>query len=269
MLRIRAILLGLLAMLAVSAVASATASAELQGPWWRHIENSQQAKYALNAEQQLKAKNEGNFKLRSKIAGEKALIECLKVTSKGWLWDGLHQGENEAEEVKFTECTAKTPIVTCTEGVTVGAVKNAYSELMWKYRGAPGELTEVGQQKIYDAFGVAENTEHKFIYNVITLAAPCPIHETFPVVASGTKQVFQDQHQVEHEITWGTAALVEPQNEDQTKGFLTWTIPNQTKLHHQGKEVIATLKLGEQPAELEGKLAVELNNGERFGAFNE
>jgi hypothetical protein len=267
--RIRILFISLFAVSAVSLVASAAASAFLTGPWWRHNNGSgEQVKYPLNEERQLKAKNEGNFTLVGKLLGTKVVIECSKATAKGWLWNGSLQGEDEGEEVKFESCILKNATTgECT--VTVKPLKNAYSELMWKYRGEKKELEEVGQQKIYDPFGVKANEAGKFEFTSITTVAPCPVIETFPVEAVGTKQAFFDQHGVEHEIKWGSAPLVEPQNRDSTKGSLTWTMPNQTKLHHQEKEVVAKLEFAANPAELAGKLVIELNNGEEFGAFNQ
>ncbi len=271
--RIKVLIVSLLALCAVGSVAAATASAELQGPWWRHPEakgSQKQVKWPENEEQAIKATNAGlgNFKLRGKLIGEKVLIECTTVTGKGWLWNGLHQGENEGEPVNFTGCTAASVLI----GKCVAEVEpvHAYSELMWKYRGESKELKEAGgQQKIYDAFGVAENKAGKFIFTLIKIPAPCAVTGEFPVEAAGTEQTFLDQHQGEHKIRWGTAPLVEPQNQDAKQGFLNWIIPNQTKLHHQEKEVIAKLEFGGAPAELEGKLAVELNSEEPFGAYNE
>jgi hypothetical protein len=270
--RIRVVFFSLLAVFAASSVVSASASAEVNGPWWKHLNGlSEQVKFPENEERQLKVKNEGNFKLRGTLLGEKVLIECTAVKGNGWLWNGLHQGEDESEEVKFENCISKTlSLGEC--NVVVAPLVHAYSELMWKYRGVKPELTEAPkttQQKIYDPFGVEANKEGKYVFTTVTTLKPCAIVETFPVTAAGSPAEFVDQHGVTHQIKWGTAPLVEPQNEDKQKGSLTWTIPNQRKLHHQEKEVIAKLEFAGLPAELEGKLAVELNNSEVFGAFNE
>jgi hypothetical protein len=270
MYRVKILFLSLLAVFAASSVASATASAELNGPWWKHFNCClEQVKFHENEEQALKVKNVANFKLVGTLLGEKVLIECTAVNGSGWLWNGLHQGEDEGTEVRFENCIAKTLVLKECK-VTVEPLKHVYSELMWKYRGEAKELKEAGgQQKIYDPFGIEANAEGKFIFTRITTVTPCAVIETFPVTAAGTPATFFDQHEVAHQIKWGTAPVVEPQNEDVTQGFLTWTLPNVTRLHHQEKEVIAKLEFGGKPAELEGKLAVELNNGEKFGAFNE
>lgn len=270
--RIRVLFLSLLAVFAVSSVVVATASGALTGPWWKHIENSNQVKYVENKEQPLKATNAGlgNFKLKSKtVLLGTVLIECQKATSKGFLWNGAFQGEDESV-VAFEECESKGSLTGVCKGVTVESSK-VYSELMWKYRGETKELKEAGgQQKIFDVFApTAEPKEGKAIFTTITLPAGCTGAGPYTVTANGSEATFVDQLLGKHLIVWGTAAQVEPQNEDVTKGFLTWNIPNVMKLHHQEKEVLAKLQFAGSPAELEGKLAVELNNGEKFGAFNE
>jgi hypothetical protein len=267
--RTKVLLVILLVVTVISSVASATASAELNGPWWKHFNGSLgQVKFIENKEQQLKARNVGNFKLRVTLLGEKAPIECTAVNGSGWLWNGLHQGEDEGTEVRFENCIIKAPTIKECK-VEVEPLKHIYSELMWKYQGNKEELTKVGQQKIYAPLGIEANEAGRFVLTIITIVAPCAIVERFPLTVAGTEQHFVDQHKIQHQIKWGTAPLVESQSEDLTKGFLTWTIPNVTRLHHQEKEVIAKLEFGGKPAELEGKLAVELNNGEKFGAFNE
>lgn len=270
--RIRLLFLSLLAVFAVSSVVSASASAEVNGPWWKHFNAlKEQVKFPENEEQQLKVKNAGSFKLKGKISSSAVTIECTTASGNGWLWNGLHQGEDEGVEVRFENCTGEgTLLGKCI--VEVEPLKHSYSELMWKYRGEKKELEEAPkttQQKIYDAFGVEANKEGNFVFTVITTTSPCTVINKFPVQAAGSPAEFVDQHGVKHQIKWGSAPVVEPQNEDVTKGSLTWTLPNQRKLHHQEKEVVAKLEFAQQPAELEGKLAVELNNGEMFGAFNE
>jgi hypothetical protein len=270
--RLKVLIVSLLAVFAVSSVVVATASAALTGPWWKHIENSNQVKYLENKEQPLKATNAGlgNFKLKSKTALLGAvLIECQKATTKGNLWNGALQGEDESIVV-FEECEAKGSLTGVCKGVTIENSK-VYSELMWKYRGEAKELKEVGgQQKIFDAFAPTEEPkEGKAKLTTITLPAGCTLAGEYILTAAGSEATFIDQFLGKHLIVWVTAAQVEPQNVDVTKGFLTWNTPNVTKLHHQEKEVVAKLQFAGQPAELEGKLAIELNNGEKFGAFNE
>jgi hypothetical protein len=269
--RPKVLIVSLLAVFAVSSVVVATASAALTGPWWKHIENSKQVKFVENKEQPLKATNAGlgNFKLKSKtVAFGSIVIECQEATSKGNLWNGALQGEDEAI-LAFEKCEAKGSLTGVCKGVTIENSK-VHSELMWKYRGETKELKEAGgQQKIYDAFAPTEAPkEGKAALTTITFPTGCTLAGSYIITAVGTEATFIDQFLEKHLVVWGTAAQVEPQNEDVTKGFLTWNSPNVTKLHHQEKEVVAKLQFAGQPAELEGKLAIELNNGEKFGAFN-
>jgi len=275
--RTKILLLGLLAMLTVSAVPSATASAaELQGPWWRHPESKgsqKQVKWPENEEHATKASNEGqgNFRLFSKgnpVLGN-ITIECKKVTSAGDIWDGLHQGE-ASTRILFEECSSSGTISGKCPKVTIGETIS-YSELVWKYRGESKELKEVGQQKIYDVFAPTDEPKGgKAVYTTLSVPEGCIGHGTlFEVAAVGSEATFVDQDQDAHPVVWGMAAVVEPQNEDVTKGFLHWTSPNVTKLHHQEKEVVAKLEFAGHPAELEGTVAVELNSGEKSGAFDE
>jgi len=279
-------LLSLMAMLAVCSVVSATASAALEGPWYRHPEaegSQKQVKWPKNEEQPFKAKTaevQGlqtkGFVLRGKIAGVAVTIKCAVAESTGKLWNGLDQGEDEAE-VKFTECITNTPVCPPQTAVTVAPAKT-YSELQWKYAGAQKELTEAGgqQQKIYDVFAPTEppkqnaKGEARAVFTEITLPETCKIKPlVFTVEAAGSVNIFQTQKQEILNIIWGTAAQVEPQNEDVKMGRVTWRFPNVTELHHHGEQTKAMLLFAGSKAELEGSYNIELNSGEKFGVYNE
>ncbi len=268
MFRFKVLLLSLLAVMAVGSVASTAASAALEGPWWRHPEGANQVKWPLNEEHEVKSKNEGAFQLKGILGTNTPVtIKCNLVTDKGNIWNGSHQGEDKTN-VLFEECSVVEPCPTAV--VTVSPVE-AYTELMWKYKGNDKEeLTKIGQQKIYDAFAPTEEAkEGKAIFTNITLKGPGLCTGTFAVRAAGTPAIFTDQEGISHKIVWGTAALVEPQNHDATVGHLTWLDPNQRKLHHQETPIEAKLTFGGNPAELQGTIRVELNTLEEFGAFNE
>jgi hypothetical protein len=272
--RMKALLLGLMAVMALSSVVSATASAELNGPWWKQEEGGAQFKLPQNKERQVKSINQTPFELRSNILGIKIIIKCNSVLDTGTIWNGLHQGEDETE-AKFTQCSFAEP-AKCNEANTKIEVLpvRAYTELMWKYAGQKGnekELHEIGQQKIFDVFAPTEApTAGKAIYTKIEIEnAGAACKGKFPVSATGTEQKFIDQNQVEHNIVWGTAAEVTPQNADLQVGTLKWTYPNVKTLHHQEKEVTAKLEFGAQPAELQGIIKVQENSMVPFGAWNE
>ncbi len=277
--RTKIMLLGLLAVMALSSVVSATASAAPVGPWFRTPEaggNQKQVKIGYNQEKEIKAKNVAGtaFTLKGKIAGVTGLIICNKVSAAGNIWNGLFQGEDNTE-VKFTECSTK--LCPPEDGEVIVEAVKAFSELQWKYAGNQKELTVEGkenQQKIYDVFApteepVQKGTVLRSVFTNITLPEKCIKSEKLPVEAVGSEANFIDQHQVGHRIVWGTAAQVEPQNEDVKAGLLTWKFPNVTELHHQGGQTKAKLQLAGAPAELEGSIEVERNNGELYGAYNE
>jgi hypothetical protein len=274
--RTKVMLLSLLAITVLGSVASTTASAVLQGPWWRHPEalgSQKQVKWPMNEEHPIISENEGAFVLKGELLLMKVTIECQKVENKGNIWNGAHQGEDQAE-VAFSECSLTSPIKCANVEVSKPKV---YTELMWKYRGETKELTEAGgQQKIFDVFAPTEvpkkneagEWRSKFV--TITIPAACkPFGGEYNVEAAGTKTTFVDQFQEPHEIVWGTAAQVEPQNEDVRTAFLKWSLPNVTKLHHQETEIIAKLMFGNKPAELQGRIKIKLVSEEPFGAYNE
>jgi hypothetical protein len=241
-------------------------------PVWMDLVAGENTIYPQNKEHQLKVKNEGSFKLKSKTAlFGNILIECAKATGSGNLWDGVNYGEDNAVFI-FAECEAKSSTAGTCKGVEVSSAK-AYSELTWKYAGKSEELEELAgtpQQKIYDAFApTAEPKEGKAVLLAIILPKSCTAAGEFSVTAGGTETTFVDQEGKSHSVVWGTAGLVEPQNENVVKNSINWAAPNVTILHQQDAQIKTTLDFAGSPAELEGKLAVELNNGEKFGSLYE
>ncbi len=267
MFHFKVLLVSLLVMLVVTFAASTVASATLNGPWWRHPEGGKQVKWKLNEEHEVKAINEGTFQLKARIGGTPFVFNCSLVTSKGSIWNGLQQGEGKIK-IFLEECAVSEP---CPTTIVVLAPIEMYSELMWKYKGDDKkELGEAGQQKIYEALAPAEEQkEGKAILTTFTLKGSGLCTGAFLLKAGGTIANFTDQEDVMHKIVWGTAALVEPQNRDAVTGHLSWLDPNQTKLHHQETPTEAKLTFGGERVELQGRMKVESNTLEEFGAFNE
>jgi hypothetical protein len=255
---------GLMAILIASSVVSATASAELNGPWWKQLKKGVQIKLERNKELEVKGENEGAGTLKATLLNLPTVIKCNKVVSKGFIWNGLHQGEAESS-ADLTECEMTEP---CKGSVTVSETKG-YGELMWKYQGNKEELSKVGQQKIY-IVGAPTSEPKEGKATITTFIGPkgTLCSGTFNVNAVGTPATFVDQHEVKHNIQWGTAALVEPQNEDVVTGRLNSIDPNIIKLHHQETPIEAKFEFAGNPAELQGKMKVEANSGEALGAFN-
>ncbi len=269
MYRIKVLFVSLLAVFAVSSVVAASASAALEGPWYKQVKGGKQIKLELNKEQPIKSENEGSFTLRGKLSSSAVVIKCETAKSTGNIWNGLLQGEDNAT-VEFGTCTIAKAIACVGAKVEVVPSK-VFSELQWKYAGNTNELKEVGQQKIYNVFAPTEEpiTGRPIFTKVNILKANCEtINGEFPVEAAGTPATFVDQNGTSHKIVWGTAAVTTPQNTDAVINRLTWASPNVTELHHQGTQTKAKLLFGGSAAELEGTLKVELNAGEEFGVSN-
>lgn len=268
--RMKVLLLSLLAVFAVGSVVSATASAQLQGPWWMKREGVKQVKIEQKKELQIKSSRIGAFpfKIVSAVGGGTE-ISCTNVENKGWLWNGAHQGQNK-ETLSFSGCIDRH--TGCPERVATLSQAKVVSELMWKYRGEKKELEEQGKQEIYDVFAprspIVEFEPGRFrsTFSRVTVPAgvPCGMEE-FDISAEGTKTTWEDQPilKSEHEkipVVWGTAARVEPENLDQKIVALNWIRPNVKWLHHKEVEVSAILQfvgVGAEEAEIEGKLGLQ------------
>jgi hypothetical protein len=259
--RVKITLLALVAVFVASFVMSATAGAVIQGPWWKKLENGQQVKIEQTKELQVKSINEGSFILKTRALEMNITIECRKVEDKGFIWNGPHTGRDESK-IKFTECLMVTPCAGTAVTVEESKVR---TELMWKYQGNTSELGEAGGvQKIYDVFAPEEAPvefepgKFRAKFTTITVPKPCVVNGAFPVYAEGSRLLnWKDQKGNSFEVIWGTAALVEPQNNDATTGRLKWELPNVTKLHVEEAPQEAKLQFGTNAAELKGTIKVE------------
>jgi hypothetical protein len=285
--KIRATLVGLVALLVVGSYAATAASAAVQGPWWMKLEGGKQVKIEPKPHLEIKSLNEGAFILKSTILAIPVILECRSVKNSGSIWNGPHTGRDEAE-VKWGECFVATSTSVCKGFPIVVSTTNVRTELMWKYAGTKKELEEAGGgQKIYDVFApktapeeFKEGEKTGFRAPFTTIKIPkeveglkCALANEAPgytVYARGKKYSgWEDQEGATHEVQWGTAALVEPQNEDMKAGTLKWVLPNVKKLHVEGVEEEAKLELGANAAELQGTIKVEATNGiTEFGAWN-
>ncbi len=279
--RMKIMLWGLLAVMAMGSIAAPAASAAPDGPWFRHPVGTEQVKWLTNEEKEIEGTNQGSFTLRGKVLGVPATIKCETATIKGLAWNGSHQGEDEGV-VAFSKCFTVQPCAKTEVKVTNAEV---YSELQWKYAGKQSELNEqpAKQQKIFDVFApivapeqiTLENGEKvaRATFVSITFPASCGLGETpFKVEAAGTVATFGDQHQVSHKIIWGTAAETNPQNQDATINTLHFQFPNATEFHHQGVQTKAKLLFAGNAAELEGYLHIKRSGvgaPEEFGTYNE
>jgi hypothetical protein len=279
--RMKIMLAGLLAMMIVGSVASATALAAPDGPWFRHPVGGVQVKWPINEHKEIEGENQGSFTLVGKVLSLPVTIKCSTVVTTGLIWNGAHQGQDEGE-VAFTNCT--TLQLCAGSEVTVSAAK-VLSELQFKYAGKQSELNEQppNQQKIFDVFAPKEAPKQvelakgekvaRAIFVTIAFPKVCGVGtEPFPVEAAGTVATFENQKQEKQSIIWGTAAETWPQNQDAPEGTLQWKIPNPTEFHHQGVQTKAQLLFAGSPAELEGIIHVKrtgIGAPEEFGVFKE
>jgi hypothetical protein len=270
--RMKILLSSLLVVLALGLVASAVASAELNGPWWRHPEQGKQVKFPQNQPKQVKGINAGGFEVKT----ENVAIFCGEALLEGSIWNGAHQGQDQAK-LQLLKCRVTRPVPCEFTPVKISQIK-VYTELMWKYQGIPTELIEPGgQQKIYDAFAptVQPNKEGRAPLATIAVPPGCFVPEQLTLWAKGSPAQYEDSQQVNHSIVWGTAAEVSPQNQDSQALILKWADPNVRFLHHQEKPVAAELQLEDETgvfeaANLQGGLRIERQQGqEEFGAFNQ
>jgi len=270
--RIKILLSSLLALMVVGSVASATASAELNGPWWRHPMLGQQVKFPQNKTQQVKGINAGGFEIKT----ENVAFFCGEALLEGVIWNGAHQGQDQAK-LHLLKCRVTRPVPCEFTPVKISQAK-VYTELMWKYHGQPTELHEAGgQQKIYDAFAPTAQPNQEGRAPFVTIAIPpgCFLPEQLTLWAKGSSAQYEDAQQGTHPIVWGTAAEVAPQNQDSPALLLKWADPNVEFLHHQEKPVKAELQLEDEvgvfeKANLQGGLRIERQQGqEEFGAFDQ
>jgi hypothetical protein len=260
----KVLLLSLMAVFAVSSVASATASAAVpQGPWWLKVENGKQVKIEQNKVLQLKSNNVGPFFINS----FNRKIECKSVLSKGWLWNGMKQGQGK-EILVFRGCLLSKAGCPVRE-VTLSQAK-VRTELMWKYEASLKEHEELNTQEISDAYAPEEPPsmiEGVLRAKFLTITAPesgsCPA-ETIPLYAQGTEAKWEDQDHKKFNVLWGTGANVTPRNKDGFVVTLEWQLFNVRLLFQKGEEIFPLLRFSDEPAvrvEIDAGLKLE----ERFG----
>jgi hypothetical protein len=258
-------MLSVLATMALGAIASSTASAAVEGPWWKQRkEPKAEQKFLKNTlpaeEDKITNKNEGNFELSTKFLGSTITTVCELVESKGTIWNGENQGEDE-DEVTFTKC-----FLSGTKGcvLTVTPVK-AVSEQMYKYESNKKELEEVGTQKMFVVFGTKEGASFT-VLKFATTGCGLFTGQKAEIKPTGLKnEAWTNQKGEKFKVTWGTAAEVSRENECELKPKLKWVKANVKLLHHQGKEAKAELQFAGEPAELVGTIAIlaETATGEK------
>jgi hypothetical protein len=169
--RLRVLLLSLLAVFAVSGIATATASAKRT--WWYN-----NAQLAIGVQKEITAETKAGteFTLEGTVLGSKTIIKCKKITlthSNGTLANGLIENiagptGRDKEKVTFTECTVNVA------GCTVTAVKAPPGT----EEGETALAEDSTKTKIYDVFKPNANK----VFATITFSgASCIVAGTFNV----------------------------------------------------------------------------------------
>jgi hypothetical protein len=135
--------MGLLMLLVLGSVGSATASAE-PGPFWHHRAEKgtgEGEKIAETAKENVSGES-AEAVLKGRAGGAAVTIKCT-LKAKGKIWNATNQGQGEFTTA-FTGCV----LVGSKECVVTVEPKGTYSaHLMWKYQGQPKELENTAPQK--------------------------------------------------------------------------------------------------------------------------
>lgn len=146
--RIRAALLGLLAMMLVGSVVVATASAE-PGPFWNHRPiggEGEGSKIEPKAPENVKGTG-GVQKLKAKIGTTPILITSSGVQVKGAIFNGPDEGQFKLEIVEIQPELEEPELKGCTVVVGDDDIIELKAHLMWKWDGTEEQLEEPSQEE--------------------------------------------------------------------------------------------------------------------------
>ena len=220
--RLRALVLGMLAVLLAGSVMAATASAEA-GPFWHHRAIGGEGKG-----EKIEPKAPENFRgtggrqaLIGKIGTEEIEVESTSVQVKGAVYNGPNRGQIKLEIVYNQPKLVKPNKPTCI--VTVGE-KNIVvvkGHLMWKWDGTNAQLMLNPQQPTQKpdlVFTAIEPTQQKPFVETLDMTkggtfttvnfkslATCGAFATGPINVSGSEVALPSPSQVEE---WSTALAV-------------------------------------------------------------
>ena len=140
--KLRAGLLGLMAMLMLGAFSAAPAFAE-GGPFCHHRANSKEGEGELIKEaapEQIKGKG-GRQVLSGKVLGMAIVNEAANVEVKGNLYNNADQCQTKIELV-YNERSVSAPFAGCTFKVNKNNLVKLFGHRAWKYNGNKAELEE-------------------------------------------------------------------------------------------------------------------------------
>jgi hypothetical protein len=232
MFKIRGALMGALALLVLSGIATSAAAAA--GPYW-HLGGHRLEKFSWPA-----VISAAEAELKAKVLDLPFTIHCASATVEGAeiVGNGTDQGLDTASSIAFEKCTIATP-----EGC---AVPQPIKTVAVKSR-----LITYDSGKIGDLFEPAKGTEFVSIEFENAKGAKCVLNGVkFPVKGS-------------------IAAETKPEETEAKTGELAFpATPIKQVKEEGGSATTVGLEVSEgNPANFSGKFEVEMALGERFGVF--
>jgi hypothetical protein len=141
--RIRVVMLGLLAVVLMGSVISASASAEA-GPFWLHREVGGKEGTKVKAPENFRGTG-GEQRLLGKISGAEIEMSVKSLQIKGAILNGEHQGQIKIELI-YNQPRLVTPeLKECNVTVNTNNVEIIKGHLMWKWNGEKKQLEEQPQ----------------------------------------------------------------------------------------------------------------------------
>ncbi len=144
--RIRAVMLGLLAVMLAGSVMAGTASAEA-GPFWHHRLNEKEgegAKIEPKAPENFRGTG-GEQTLKGKISTTEFEIVSTSLQVKGAVFNAPNQGQIKLELVYNQPHLVKPALSNCTVVVGTKNIVQVKGHLMWKWNGTKEQLIEQPQ----------------------------------------------------------------------------------------------------------------------------
>jgi hypothetical protein len=148
--RIRAVMLGLLAVMLAGSVMAATASANLAaGPFWHHrpigeTKNTIGEKVEAKAPENFKGSG-GKQILLGELAGDKVEIAAESDSVVGALFNNANQGQIKFN-ITYNSPKLEKPVISgCEVKIGTNNVVQVKGHLDWKWNGEPKQLTEPKQ----------------------------------------------------------------------------------------------------------------------------
>ncbi len=235
MFKTRVVLLGALALLITSGIATSVASAA--GPYWR-VNGSRLEKGSKET-----AIVAGATELKATVLGLKTTIKCesAKVENSSITGNGTSQGQDSTKAIVFEKCTVVAPKgCATTENIKTVPVK---SHLVF-YTNAAEE------EKIGDLFEPTIGTEFTTIVLKNNGTEECGLAAKFPVKGK-------------------TVAEVKPEGSEAISGELAFPVTPIAEVKKEGspaEKVGLEIGFGNK-ASFSGKFETKLVSGEKFGAF--